>query len=230
MVRRRLVAGAAVALLLGTVIAPAAAGATAPVAEDRSAFVVDLEADGDATVTLVLTYDLDDGNDEAAFDRLSANPENVTERFDDRLSGIADRTDADVDREMAVSNVSATFATTDGVGVVRLSASWSNLAAVDGDRLVVDEPFASEFRPDRPLMIVPPDGYTVVDTAIPAADGDGSTVEWDAGTDLSGFAATLAPSDSGDEEAVLGIISSPLVFLAAIGLAAILVYGGLQRS
>lgn len=189
-----LVLGLAVSLLV-VGIAPVGAAPDDPVADDRSAFVVELTPEGDATVSLTLTYDLDDDTDEAAFDRLRDDPATVVERFDERLSRIADRTATETDREMSVSNVRADVTTDEATGVVELSASWSNLAAVDGDRLTVSEPFASEFRPDRPFVLVAPDGYVVSDTAV-STDGEGTAVvEWDGGTDLSGFSATVSPGD-----------------------------------
>jgi len=102
-------------LLFAALAAPGAVAAadgpattTDAAPEESSAFVVELDADGDATVTLVLTYDLADGDDEAAFEALRDRPEEVTARFDDRMSRIADRTAAETDREMSVSDVRPT--------------------------------------------------------------------------------------------------------------------------
>lgn len=227
--RGRLVAGLVAALLIGTAIAPGVVGAQGAVAENRSAFVVELENDGDATVSLSLTYDLDDESDQAAFDRLRGDTGNVTERFDERLSRVANRTASEVSREMSVSDVEAEVATADGVGVVTLSASWSNLATVDGDRLVVEEPFANGFQPDRPFVLVAPEGHALADTTVPADRSEGAVAEWSVGTDLTGFSATLAPREAVDGETTSESLPTPLASMLAAGLVALLGYAGWRR-
>lgn len=224
--------------VVGGFIAPGTAaldGAGAEQAvEEGSSFVVALDADGDATVTLVLTYDLTDADDEAAFEELRERPENVTARFDDRMTRIAERTATETEREMGVSDVRAEVESTDGTGVVRLSATWANLAAVDGDRLVVTEPFESAFRPDRPFVLVAPDGYALADTTVEAdattrTDGTSAgIVEWSPGTDLSGFSATFAPAETGGvTDSSLPTPLAPTLALLAAGL---LGYAGWRRT
>ncbi|WP_123619821.1 hypothetical protein [Halorubrum sp. CSM-61] len=224
--------------VIGAFLAPGVAALdgpeTEPAVEEGSSFVVALDADGDATVALVLTYDLADADDEAAFEELRERPENVTARFDDRMTRIAERTATQTGREMSVSDVRTEVESTDGTGVVRLSASWSNLAAVDGDRLVVSEPFESAFRPDRPFVLVAPDGYALADatveadaTASPDETGAASA-EWSPGTDLSGFSATLAPAESGGvTDGSLPTPLAPTLALLAVGL---LGYAGWRRT
>lgn len=187
-----------VALLVGAAVAPAMATATEHDG-DRSAFVVEMEANGDATVSLTLTYDLSEDRGEAAFEEVRENSSILADRFDERLSRIADRTATETDREMAVSNPHVAVRTTDGVGIVELSVSWSNLAAVDGETLVVTEPFSSEFQPDRTFVLTTPDGYAMADTTVPADEAGTATAEWEPGTDLSGFSATVSPNEGGAE-------------------------------
>ena len=232
------VTAVATAALIGALLAPGAAAldgpGAEPAAEEGSAFVVALESDGDATVTLVLTYDLADADDEAAFEDLRERPENVMGPFGDRMTRIAERTATQTGREMAVSDVRAEIESEDGTGVVRLSAAWTNLAAVDGDRLAVSEPFASEFRPDRPFVIVAPDGYALADATVEAdsttaPDGsNAATAEWTAGTDLSGFSAAFAPSD--DAGATDDSVPTPLVPTLALLVAGLLGYAGWRRA
>ena len=221
------VAAVVTVAVIGALLAPGAAAlggpGAEPAAEEGSAFVVALESDGDATVTLVLTYDLADADDEAAFEDLRERPENVTGLFGDRMTRIAERTAAQTGREMAVSDVRAKIESGNGTGVVRMSAAWTNLAAVDGDRLAVSEPFASEFRPDRPFVIVAPDGYALADATVEAdsttaPDGsNAATAEWAAGTDLSGFSTVFAPSDAAGvtDDSVPTPLVPTLAFLAA---------------
>lgn len=227
--RRRVGAGILAVLLLSSVVAPGIVSAQEAVPEDRSAFVVEVAPDGDARVSLALTYELNGGTDEAAFDRIDENAENVTAQFTDRLSGVATRTESETGREMTISNVSVDLTTNDGVGIVTLSASWSNLAAVQGDRLVVAEPFASGFQPDRPFVLVAPDGHTIVETTVPADSTERTTAEWSADTDLSGFSATLGPDDGAAGGATGSSLPTPLVSLLAAGLVALLGYAGWRR-
>ncbi|VTT87071.1 unknown [Halorubrum sp. DM2] len=207
---------------------------TGPAVEEGSSFVVALDADGDATVTVVLTYDLADDADEAAFEALRERPENVTDRFENRMTRIAERTAAETGREMGVSDARLEAESTDGTGVVRVSATWTNLAAVDGDRLVVSEPFASAFRPDRPFVLVAPDGYALTDATVEAdattstAEGSAATAEWRPGADLSGFSATLAPTEAGG--VTDGSLPTPLVPTLALLVAGLLGYAGWRRT
>jgi hypothetical protein len=236
--RSRIAVAVAAVALIGTLLAPGVAAlddpGAEPAIEEGSAFVVALESDGDATVTLVLTYDLDDASDEAAFENLREHPENVTAQFGDRMSRIVERTATQVDREMTVSDVRTEVESANGTGVVRLSATWTNLAAVDGDRLVVSEPFASEFRPDRPFVLVAPDGYALADATVDAdattaPDGsDAAAAEWTAGTDLSGFSAAFAPSDA--VGVTDGSLPTPLAPTLALLTAGLLAYAGLRRA
>jgi hypothetical protein len=224
--------------VMGTFLAPGVAAldgpGTEPAAEEGSSFVVALDADGDATATLVLTYDLADDADEAAFEELRERPENATARFDDRMTRIAERTATETGREMSVSDVRTEVESTDGTGVVRLSATWANLAAVDGDRLVVSEPFESAFRPDRPFVLVAPDGYTLANTTVEAdatteTDGTGTvSAEWRPGTDLSGFSATLKPAETGG--ATGDSLPTPLASTLTLLVAGLLGYAGWRRT
>ncbi|QAU13061.1 hypothetical protein EKH57_10200 [Halorubrum sp. BOL3-1] len=232
------VASVAALAVIATFLAPSVAaldGSEAePAVEERPSFVVALDADGDATVTLVLTYDLADDADEAAFEELRGRSGNVTSRFDDRVTRIAERTATETGREMRVSDVRTEIESTDGTGVVRLSASWLNLAAVDGDRLVVSEPFVSEFRPDRPFVLVAPNGYALADATVePDAtvatdEGGAAGAEWSPGTDLSGFSATLAPAEAGG--VTDGPLPTPLAPTLALLVAGLLTYAGWRRT
>jgi DNA-binding MarR family transcriptional regulator len=78
-------------------------------------------------------------------------------------------------------------------GVVTLSVTWDGLAAVEGDTLVVTEPFASGFTPDRTFVLTAPEGYSIA-TVTPQADtSDEGRATWEPNTDLSGFTVELEP-------------------------------------
>ncbi|RLM67489.1 hypothetical protein DVK05_12245 [Halorubrum sp. Atlit-8R] len=246
--RARPVAAVAVLTLLAVIAVGGAAGATdiGPAADspattadgsvavseadslvgaNRSAFVVAVAADGDATVTLRLTYDLTDADEAAAFERIDGDAANATARFRDRLSAVAARTVDATGREMRVSDAEATVSTAADVGTIRLTASWSNLAAVDGHRLTVAEPFASDFRPDRAFVLVGPDGYAVANASVPAAATTDAGAAWEPGTDLTGFSATFAPTAN----STAGSLPTPLAPTLALIAVGALGYAGWRR-
>lgn len=196
------VALVAVAVVLSVVVAPATADARASTAEEPTpALVVALQEDGSATVTLVQTFDLETDDERAAFESLQDDQEareDVRTRFADRMASVAADATATTGREMTVSEPSIDLRTADDVGVVELSVTWSNLAAERDGRLVVTEPFASGFEPDRQFAVVGPDGYEL-DGATPAPDDSGdASATWAAGTDLDRFEVAFAPADGGD--------------------------------
>ena len=207
----------------GSAIGPASATTSADTLSEP-AFVVDLQPDGDATVSLVVTYDLADDADQQAFEQLRADPSNLTGKFEQRLSQVAARTATDTGREMAISDVGATVETSDGVGVIRVSAEWSNLARASGDELTLTEPFASEFQPDRLFVVTPPDGYRLADSSHEPADRTDGTAQWTSGVDLSGFSTTFATTGVSSET-----LPTPLSTLLALGLASALGYAGHHR-
>lgn len=195
------------------------------VAPNRSAFVVAVDADGDATVTLRLTYDLTDADEEAAFERIDGDTANATARFHERLSAVAARTADATGREMRVSDAGASVSATEGVGTIRLTASWTNLAAVDGERLTVAEPFASEFRPDRAFVLLAPDGHALANASVPAATTTDAGAVWEPGADLTGFSATLAPDDGSTVDSLPTPLAPTLALLAVGALG----YAGWRR-
>lgn len=171
--------------------------------DDEPALVVELEGDGDATVTLVSVYDLEDDDEQAAFEELQDDEEALAEfadRFEDRLAAVADETASTVDREMTVSGGTTDVRTTDDRGIVEVSVEWSALAAVEDDRLTVTEPFASGFESDRPLVLVAPDDATLETTSPDADDVDGDAATWAADTDLQGFEAVFEIADDGTDD------------------------------
>lgn len=166
--------------------------------EQAATFVVDMETSGDATVAVSYTFDLDDNARQAAFEDLQTNEtahETLTADFEQRLDRVVTETETATNREMTVSDATLTVETVDDTGVATLAVTWQSLAAVEDDRLVVTEPFASGFETDRPLHVVMPEDYTQT-TATPAPDAsDEDTVTWAAGSDLSGFELVASPAD-----------------------------------
>lgn len=208
MTRRPAMVLTVTALLLAAGVGLGGAGAAAAAdTQQESAFVVDLQSDGDATVTLVVPYDLASDAEQQAFEELRENPTEITDPFEQRLSGIAARTAAETDREMRVGDAQADFETSDGVGIIRVSVEWIGLGGVSGNEVTLSEPFASDFQPDRQFVIHPPDGYTLTAASHEPADSTADAVRWSSGTSLAGFSTTFTGSDAG---AVSETLPTPL--------------------
>lgn len=186
-------AGTAAAAATTTGGQPQTADVTPP------AFVVTLAEDGDAEVTVTYTFDLTDDARQTAFEELRDN-ETAAQSFEDRfrtqLQGVASDAGNATGREMSITGVDVAFETDGETGIVGLTATWEGLAGANGDRLVVTEPFASGFEPDRTFAVVLPEGYTVEGVTVEPDRQDGGQVAWDAGSDLSGFKVTASPESS----------------------------------
>lgn len=165
---------------------------------NEPAFVVALEADGSARLTLTVTFDLTTDREGEAFEALQANTtarEQRTDRFASRIQAIADRAETDTGREMAIRDPTIAFVERNETGIVALSVTWDGLADRSGDELVLGEPFSGDFGLDRPFVIIGPEGYEL-DTVTPApTERSTNAATWAAGTSLEGFEATFVPAD-----------------------------------
>lgn len=193
------------AALVGVVGAGSAAApaADAPPDDPSSALIVDLEADGDATVIVTQSFDLADDADREAFEALRNNEtkrDRLERRTATRLERVADGASNETDRTMTIDGAEASFETTDDGerGRVEIAVTWRNLAAVDGEALRVDEPFASGFDPDRAFVVRPPDGYALTEATPEPATADGDRLTWTADASLEGYEVRLSPADDGE--------------------------------
>ena len=153
---------------------PAVAGAQSST-DPTSEFVVSLAADGDAEVSLTLTYDLTSEAAHTAFERLRENGtarQQFADEYATSLDRVAKRTGERVGREMHV---------------------WRGLATVDGERLVIAEPFGGEFAPDRRFVVRAPAGYAFTSVEPDATAHEASRVEWAPGVSLDGFRVVASP-------------------------------------
>lgn len=235
--RRSIALLLALAFLLASITAPAVAATptetpseTATDEGPTSAFEVRLLQDGSALVSLRMTFDLETQAERESFERLKANRENLTAAFADRMRRVAEATENQTGREMQVTDASASFSTIESIhtGVITVSVKWTNLASVEGDRLVLTEPFASNFQPDRRFIVTGPDGYRLA-AVTPAPDARvENRAAWQAGTDLSGFKAVFAPTETEKQTPTKTSGPAPLsaaLFAALVGLAVV----GLRR-
>lgn len=223
--RRTLAVVGVVSLLLVSGVAAPVAGSNGTDADrvDYPAVHVDLEADGDATVSLVSTYDLTDDDERDAFETLredDTSQAEILDRFADRLDGVASDVEVDVDRDMTVTAESVDVRTTDDDrGIVTLAVNWTGLAAVEDETIVLAEPFSSGFESDRTLVVVPPDGATVESATPDPTSHDDGQVTWDGITDLDGFEATISLEGSGSDDSSDGVPGfGPVVAVVALAL------------
>lgn len=166
----------------------------------ESAFVVDIETDGSARVTLVTTFDLTTDSEREAFEALRTNEtarEQRTNRFATRMQVIANRAENDTGRDMAIRNSAMAFTTENDTGIVGLSVTWDGLAAQEGDRLVLREPFASGFDIDRPFRVVGPDGYALGTATPTPTNQQQNSATWSATTQFEGFETVFTPAEGG---------------------------------
>ncbi|MFC7019691.1 MULTISPECIES: DUF7345 domain-containing protein [Haloarcula] len=229
--RRRIASLALAVLLVGSLVPVGTASGA-----DRSgdAFVVDLETDGSATVTLRSTFDLTTQSQRAAFRELRDNETKTAglrDGFAERLRTVAAATAESTGRQMAVENATVTVDATDSVGTVSLSATWTGLAAVDDEQVTLTEPFASSFDPEHRFVVTAPDGY-VLSTVTPRPDvagTEGTVANWAPDTSLEDFrvVATPASDQTPPPEATTG--SSGPGFGIAVALGALLSAGVLAR-
>lgn len=215
------VAAVALSLVAASVPAAAHAGHAAP----EEALTVSLDEDGSADVTLRLTFDLTSEDRRDAFRALEDDAETRERRaaaFERRMAGVADAVANATGRATGVANATVALRTEEETGVVELSATVDGFAAVDGDRLRVDAPFAGGVVTDRPLVLTPPEGYESA-TVEPTPDStDGNQLRWAAGRDLSGFVAAFEPpaeSGSGARAPGFGPVVALVALLGAGGVA-----------
>lgn len=203
--------GVVIALALALTATPiaAASGGSMAAATDESepAFVVDVHADGAADVTVRSTFDLTDDDERTAFESLAEDDsatQAALDRFESRMDTVAAAASDRVDREVSVTNPTIDLRIVGDVGVVELRITWNGVAAVEDDRVVLTEPFASGFTPDRPLTVHAPGGYELLEVEPPADETSATSATWGEGTDLDGFQATFDGSerestDDGDD-------------------------------
>jgi len=193
----RTLAVLATTVLIGALLVPAAAGAS-PDDPDEPMVHVDLETNGDGTVSLINVYDLDDEAERAAFDSLQTDDDAKTEfrdQFLTRMESVAETAGEDSD---VITDGSIDVRTTDDYGIVTLSVTWHDLADSDDETLTVSEPFASGFDTDRMVVLTGPDDSTIESTTHEPTTDDGSHLAFDTGTDLDGLEVALSLEETAD--------------------------------
>lgn len=197
----RSVAMMVVVLLVMGGAATTAVGATQASSDlpAEAALHIALVEDGSARVTLVVPFDLTTEEEREAFEILRTNGtarEQRTERFATRMRSIADRAEANADRDMQISQPTIDFADRGDNGIVALSVTWEGLAARSDDELVLREPFASGVTLDRSFHVIAPDGYRLAMASPTPTERARTEATWTAGTSLDGFEVTFATAQT----------------------------------
>lgn len=193
------------ALLLAATVTGVAGSTRAGQVGTQPSFVVTLSEDGSAKMTATVTFSLDTATGAAAFSKFRNNEtarENLRKAFLDQMRAAAANGTNATGREMTVEGASIDIRTagSESVGVIVLSARWTGLAAVENGSLVVTEPFANAFQPERTFVVRWPDGYRL-DAATPTPDDTSETsATWQKGTDLEGFDLRVVESRSGGRD------------------------------
>lgn len=213
----------AVTLAVGVAMLLAATGGGVAQTEDPTteAMVVSVEDTGDATVTLTIPFDLTVEEERAAFEGFSSDEQRqqrLLDRYEQRLSNVAAETNAQTEREMAVTDTRIASETyeDDDVGVIQVTVTWEQLAATDGDQLRLEAPFDSGFETDRTLTVESPENYEITSTT-PEPSRDGAV--WESGRQLDGFEVTMEPtadSSADDGGAGFGIATAVVALCGAV--------------
>lgn len=187
------------AVLVSVAVGPAGAAQTGDAPEES--ITVDLDADGDAAVTVVSTFDLDDESEQAAFDELRNNEtarDAYAARQTARWRSLANDTSERTGREMAVTDSSLSLSRTNATGVATFSLTWEGLAAAEDGMLTFGEPFASTDSLDRTLVVIVPERYQVTSVSPGPADSSDGRIVYAADAELDGLSvvatSTTAPT------------------------------------
>lgn len=231
---------AVISLLLGSVVvSPVAAGGSGDdVAEPM--VHVDVSADGDATVSLVSVYELTDDDERNAFESLEEDEEAQQEfrdRFSDRMESVAESVGED--GASAITDESISVRTEGEFGIVTVSVGWTGFAEVDGETLIVTEPFASNFEADRQLVIAGPEDASIESTSHEPLDEKTNQASWEAGAELDGFEMVISLEHSesdetsvGSNDAVpgFGVIPAVITITVGLGMVVFMISNGRSRA
>lgn len=173
---------------------------------DSTTLAAAVGPDGSADWRVTYRFELDGQNATDAFESLrqdiEANRSRYVATFRERIEATAASAENATGREMAVGNFSVeaeTRAQPDTTfGVVTYRFEWAGFAAVDGDRVVLSEPFASNFQPDREFRVVLPNGDELVSATPEPADTGGGEVAYATGASLDGFELVAGEPGSDD--------------------------------
>lgn len=198
MMRRTL----ALVVVLGLAVAAGAGvGAAAHDEADRDGILgIELEADGNATIYHIDSYDLDNETEREEFEEFENDENARQERRDEIVADLEAAAEGGSERsgrDMRIENPEVETYEQEGYGRVSVSVEWTNLGAVDGERVVVTEPFSGGYEPDvNRVALHGPPGYRRGTTRPEPARARANSSLWNPETsDLSEFENEFVPAD-----------------------------------
>jgi len=207
----RILVYVAVVIALGAVLSVAVAGAATEANTDglvTDGVVVDLDGEGNAVVTVTVSFDLsveEEKSDFEAFAGSETEQQAQLNQYESRLSNVATEVESQTGREMDVTNASISTQTSDDEerSLVVLQATWEGLAANNGGQLVLGAPFDDGFNADRMVAVRPPEQHRVVSTA-PEPAREGEQLLWSDNQSLDEFEVVVEPLDETTDETTDG--------------------------
>ncbi|MFT4884904.1 MAG: PGF-CTERM protein [Natronomonas sp.] len=191
-------------------------------------FLVELDADGDAQISLEQEYNLSNDAERDAFESIhndSAARREAAEQVQQDTEYVNNVADDETDREMVVGEVSVETSVDGDVGTVAYRFTWENLAATEEGRLILAEPFSLYDELDRKLVVVVPEEYEIT-SATPEPDEQNATsASWAGFTSFSdpegGFEVVAESEDASSGD---GAGFGPAVAVGALLAAALLAH------
>lgn len=195
--RRTIAVLAAMAICLTLAAGVATAAHEEP---DRTILGIELEPDGDATVSYVTAYELANEEQRAVYEAYADNRSRLAEYRETavaELEAAAANGSREAAWEMRIQNSSVRTYEQEGYGRVEVRVEWKRLAYADHRRVIVVQPFRSTYEPDRLVAIHGPEGYRRNRTAPSPIRARGNSVLLSPQTaDFSGFFVEFVDPDA----------------------------------
>ena len=165
--------------------------------------IVELDADGDADVVFTEEFDLSDDEQRAVFEGVAEDEElraEAASQFREGMQFVSEEANEGIDRELRVGEVTVETATDGDVGIVGYEFRWENIARLDGDRIVLSEPFSTYDSLDRELVVFAPEGGELTSVS-PQPQRQGTDVaSWPGLTEFGeSFEVVATAPDVGDD-------------------------------
>ena len=193
---------------------------------------IDVGANGDARISIIWSYPVEDDDDRRTLERLATEFETGdldTSGTVDLFDRVINAVDEETDRDHTMGEISREATVSDDIATLVLSFEWMSFARLVNDELAVDDAFLIGDETWLPtlderqqLEVHAPDGYAVVRSPASVVDG---TVRWEGPVSFEPgeLAFSYVPGDPGsgddDSEPINGNDGLPLV---TVGLAAAL--------
>lgn len=186
------------------------------------------------TVRTRLENESDVDDYEAFQEQFRADKETYVGQFERRITGVVSNAETTTGRNMTASSFRLETSIQEVPrrwGTVTYSFTWTNFAAVDGQKLVVGDVFEGGFYldDDDRLQIAPPEGYRPTATSPSPDERDGTMVVWAGPQNFADqhpttrFEPTSSPVDGDSGESSSSdspfVVAGSILFVAVVGVA-----------